>query len=131
MNKIGLRITLILFFLILFGGSFFAVLASEENKRLTKSKVDQEQFLSDVREIERARQTYLENVLQARTASKEGMATAKKQYEKLLSDQPALIQQNRKQTTTTVKQLVPVATSSNVSSTQASKPKSTTKTKTS
>lgn len=131
MNKIGLRSALILFFLILSGGSFFAVLASEENKRLSKSKADQEQFLSDVRELEKARQEYLDRVAQAREASKQGMTTAKKQYEQLLSDQPALIQKNRKQTTVSVKKLVPVATSSNVSSTQASKPKSTKTTKTS
>jgi len=131
MNKTSLRVILALFFIILFGGSFFAVLAGEENKRLAKSKADQEQFLSDVQALDRARQAYLESVLQSRTASKADMATAKAQYETLLKDQPSLIQQNQKQTTTTVKQLVPVASSSNVKSTQTAKPKSTRTTKTS
>lgn len=131
MNKVILHIALILFLLILCGGSFFAVLASEERNRLVKSKADQDRFLSDVRELEKARQVYLDNIAQAREASRQAMVTAKQQYEQLLKDQPALIQKNQKQTVTTVKQLVPVATSSNVSGAQASKPKSTTTTKTS
>ncbi|MDO8565865.1 MAG: hypothetical protein Q7S04_01600 [Candidatus Moranbacteria bacterium] len=142
MNKTGLRVILVSFFIVLFGGSFFSVLAVEENNRLAKSKANQEQFLSDVQALDRARQAYLESVLESRTASKEGMAVAKAQYEALLKNQPTLIAQNQKQTTTTVKQQVPVASSGNskstkssgsssVKSTQASKPAATRTTKTS
>lgn len=131
MNKVTLRIILVSFFLLLAGGSFFVVLAVEEDKRLAKVKAEQAQFLSNAREIEQARQAYLESVLQSRASSKEAMATAKAQYEALLKNQTSLIQQNQKQTTTTVEQLVPVASSSNVSGTQTSKPKSTRTTKTS
>lgn len=131
MSKVALRIILISFFLLLFGGSFFAVLAVEEDKRLTKIKAEQEQFLSNAREIEQARQTYLDGVAQSREASRQGMIMAKSQYEQLLKDQPSLIQKNQKQTSTAVQQLVPAASSSNVSSTQTAKPKSTRTTKTS
>lgn len=131
MNKTSLRIILISFFIILFGGSFFAVLAVEENSRLAKSKAGQEQFLNDVKALDRARQAYFDSIVQSRTLSKADMTTAKAQYEALLKNQPSLIQQNQKQTTTTVKQLVPVASSSNVKSTQASKPAPTSKGKTS
>jgi ElaB/YqjD/DUF883 family membrane-anchored ribosome-binding protein len=115
----------------LFGGAYFAVLATEENKRLAKNTTDREQFMNDVRDLDRARQSYLESVLQSRTASQQDMGKARKQYEELLKNQPTLIKQNQKQSTTTVKQLVPVANSSNVSSTQTTKPKSTRTTKTS
>lgn len=142
MNKTGFRVILVSFFIVLFGGSFFAVLAVEENNRLAKSKANQEQFLSDVQALDRARQAYLESVLESRTASKEGMAIAKTQYETLLKNQPTFIAQNQKQTTTTVKQQVPVASSGNskntnssgsssVKSTQTSKPAATRTTKTS
>lgn len=131
MNKISLRIILVSFFIILFGGSFFAVLAVEENNRLAKSQAAQEQFLNDVKALDQARQIYLNSIAESRTTSKADMATAKAQYEALLKNQPSLIQQNQKQTTKAVSQLVPVANSSNVSSTQTSKPAATRKTKTS
>ena len=131
MNKIALRIILVSFFLLLAGGSFLAVLAVEEDRRLAKIKVEQEQFLSSARDVNQARQAYLESVAQSRDVSRQNMETAKSQYEQLLKDQPALVQKNKTQTTTTVPTLVPVANSSNVSSTQTTKPKSTRTTKTS
>lgn len=131
MGKTKIRVIIVLLFIILFGGAYFAVLAAEENKRLAKNVADREQFMNDVRDLDQARKVYLESVLQSRTASQQDMAKAKKQYEKLLKNQPTLVQQNQKQTTTTVQQLVPVANSSNVSSTQTTKPKSTRTTKTS
>lgn len=133
MNKVVLRIIIVSFFLLLSVGSFFVVLAVEEDRRLAKTKIEQAQFLSNMNEIEQARKAYLESVAQSRDASRQGMATAKAQYEALLKDQPALIEKSKKQTVTTVpvKQLVPVATSSNVKSTQTSKPKATRTTKTS
>ncbi|MEI8096777.1 MAG: hypothetical protein WCG73_01575, partial [Candidatus Moraniibacteriota bacterium] len=126
-----LRIMLVSFFLLLSIGSFFAVLFVEEDRRLAKVKADQDQFLNNARAVEQARQAYLESVAQSRDASKQGMATAKTQYEQLLKDQPSLVQKNQKQTTTSVPTLVPVASSSNVSSAQTTKPKAATKTKTS
>lgn len=133
MNKIVLRIILVSFFLLLSIGSFFAVLAVEEDRRLAKTKTEQEQFLINVREIEQARQAYLESVAESRTASKDAMAVAQAQYETLLKNQSTLVEQKKKQTVTTVpvQQLVPVASSSNVKSTQTSKPKATRTTKTS
>ncbi len=131
MGKTKIRVIVILIFIILFGGAYFAVLAAEENKRLAKSGFDREQFLNNVRDLDQARKLYLESVLQSRTASKQSMEMAKKQYEELLKNQPSLIQKNQKQTTTTVEQLVPVASSSNVDITQTAKPKSTRTTKTS
>lgn len=131
MNKIALRIILTSFFLLLAGGSFFAVLAVEEDKRVSKIRAEQEQFLANAREIEQARQAYLQSVADSREASRQAMITAKSQYETLLKNQPALIKQNQKQTITTVPQLVPVASSSNVTSTQTSKPKAARATKTS
>ena len=131
MGKTKIRVIVILIFIILFGGAYFAVLAAEENKRLAKSDFDREQFLNNVRDLDQARKLYLESVLQSRTASKQSMEMAKKQYEELLKNQPSLVQKNQKQTTTTVEQLVPVASSSNVDTTQTAKPKSTRTTKTS
>ena len=131
MNKISSKIILVSIVVLLFGGSFFTVLAVEGTKRLAKIRSEQQQFLENVREAEQARQAYLENVAQSREASRKEMDAAKDQYESLLKDQPSLIQDNQKQTVTTVKELVPVADSSNVSSTQTSKPKSTSTTKTS
>jgi len=133
MNKIVLRMILVSFFLLLSIGSFFVVLSVEADKRIAKTKDEQAQFLSNARAIEQARKAYLESIAQSRDASKQAMTTAKAQYEALLKDQASLIEQNKKQTITTVpvKQLVPVATSSNVTSTQTSKPKATRTTKTS
>lgn len=131
MGKTKIRIIIILISVILFGGVYFVVLATEENKRLAKNSAAREQFLNEVRDLDRARQIYLESVLQSRAASREEMEKAKKQYEELLKNQPDMIKSNQKQTTTTVKELVPVANSSNVNSTQTSKPKSTRTTKTS
>lgn len=122
---------MILLFIIFSGGAYFAVLAAEENKRLAKNTADRERFMDEVRELDRARQLYLESVSQNRAASKQNMEVARQQYEELLKNQPTLIRQNQKQTATTVKQLVPVAKSSNVGTTQTSKPKSTRTTKTS
>jgi len=135
MNKITLRIIIVSFFLLLSIGSFFVVLAVEEDRRLAKTKIDQEQFLANAREIEKARQAYLESVAESRAASREAMTVAKNQYETLLKNQSALVEQQKKKTVTTVpvQQLVPVASSSNVTKTQTSKPKATAtrKTKTS
>ena len=131
MDKTKIRVIIVLLFIIFFGATYFSVLAAEENKRLAKNKSDQEQFLNSIRETDLARKSYLESVLQSRTASKQNMELAKQQYEESLKNQPALIQQNQKQATTTVKQLVPVASSSNVGTTQTAKPKSTRTTKTS
>ncbi|MFZ2299724.1 MAG: hypothetical protein WAW00_01145 [Candidatus Moraniibacteriota bacterium] len=131
MGKTKIRGIVLALSIILFGGSYFAVLAVEENRRLAKNIADREQFMIDVRELDRARQLYLESVLESRAASKQNMELARQQYEELLKNQPSLIQQNKKQATTTVQQLVPVAKSSNVSATQTSKPKSTRTTKTS
>jgi ElaB/YqjD/DUF883 family membrane-anchored ribosome-binding protein len=131
MGKTKIRVIIVLLFIILFGGVYFVVLATEENKRLAKNSTAQEQFMNDVRDLDQARKIYLESVLRNRAASKQEMDRAKEQYEKLLKDQPALVQNNQKQTTTKVEQLVPVANSSNVSSTQTTKPKSTRTTKTS
>lgn len=131
MGKTKVRVVIILISIISFGGVYFAVLATEENKRLAKNSAAREQFLNEVRDLDRARQIYLESVLQSRAASRKEMEKAKKQYEELLKNQPDMIKSNQKQTTTTVKELVSVANSSNVSSTQTTKPKSTRTTKTS
>lgn len=131
MDKIKIRIIVILLAIIAFGGTYFAVLAAEESKRLAKNTADREQFMNDVRELDRARQLYLESVMRHRVASKQNMDQAKQQYEELLKNQPTLIQENQKQTTAKVEQLVPVAKSSNVSTAQTAKPKSTRTTKTS
>lgn len=131
MDKIKIRIIVILLSIIAFGGTYFAVLAAEESKRLAKQSVDQEEFLKSIREMDLARKSYLESVMQSRAASKQNMDQAKQQYEELLKNQPMLIQENQKQTTAKVEQLVPVAKSSNVSTAQTEKPKSTRKTKTS
>lgn len=131
MNKLSLRITIVSFFLLLSGGLLFAVLVAEEDKRIAKVKAEQEQFLANAREIEQSRQAYLDGIAQSREASRLAMDEAKKQYEQLLLDQPALVQKNQKQATTVVPQLKPVASTSNVKSTQKSKPKSTRTTKTS
>jgi ElaB/YqjD/DUF883 family membrane-anchored ribosome-binding protein len=131
MGKTKIRAIIILISVILFGGTYFAVLATEESKRLAKNFDNREQFMNNVRDLDQARKLYLESVLQSRNVSKQEMSKAREQYEKLLKDQPSLVQQNQKQTTTKVEQLVPVANSSNVGSTQTTKPKSTRTTKTS
>jgi ElaB/YqjD/DUF883 family membrane-anchored ribosome-binding protein len=131
MGKTKIRAIIILTSVILFGGTYFAVLATEESKRLAKNSDNREQFMNNVRDLDQARKLYLESVLQSRNVSKQEMSKAREQYEKLLKDQPSLVQQNQKQTTTKIEQLVPVADSSNVSATQTTKPKSTRTTKTS
>lgn len=121
MNKLSIRIILVSFSLLIFGGSFFAVLASEEDKRIAKIRAERDAFLASAKEIADARTAYLEGIAQSREASRQEMQKAKGQYETLLKNQPALVKQNEKTTTTTVKQLVPVATSSNVASAQTTK----------
>ncbi len=133
MNKISIRIILTSFALFGFGASFFAVLASEEDKRVAKIQAERDAFLASAKETADARKAYLEGITQSRELAREEMKKAKGQYETLLKNQPALVKQNEKTTTTMVEKLVPVASSSNVASSQskksAPKPKATTKSK--
>ena len=107
-----------------FFGPFAAVVAVENSKKAEK-------IVNEQQENEEARLQYLSDLAAQKAHLTQYMTDAKTEYEKLLQDQPALIAANQKQVDQ--KTTVPVVTKKAVTkpATTTSKPKSSSKTKTS
>lgn len=139
MTNIKTRFFLILSVLAAFFVPFMAVVAIENMKRENTLLSNQEIAASAKKDEESARYQYYLSVAQQRDALKKAMADSKSQYDKLLKDQPQLIQDSQKTVTqTTVEPVVmqkvvsiPDTAVSASSASTASKPKSSAKTKTS
>ncbi len=149
MQKIKLRIGLLIVSLAAFLGPFGAVIAHERNKKSAESAIERKAYLAEQLEIERNRQTYFESVDAKRAEMKAYMDEEKRKYETLLANQKEEIARHqriatRTKTQTVVKkQSVQVAAKSSGSSSTpksltspsakvtVSAPKAATKTKTS
>lgn len=129
MDKTKTRIILVLVSVIILGGSYFGVLATEQRKRSAGREVMVANVETALSESERLRQEYFANVEAKRAELKKSMEDAKAQYDALLKKQPALIDANKKGVSVPVQKTVTVkAPTTTVSK---SKPKSTRKTKSS
>lgn len=129
MDKTKTRIILVLISVIILGGSYFGVLATEQKKRLASRYVAQEDLVTLMTEMERVRREYFVAVEERRAEFRQSMDSAKAQYEALLKEQPALIDANKKGVTIPVKKTVTVEVPT--TTVTKSKPQSTRKTKSS
>ncbi len=129
MDKTKTRIILILVAVIILGGSYFGVLATEEKKRLSSRNVAREDLATTITEMERVRREYFSAIEERRAELRQSMDSAKEQYETLLKEQPALIDANKKGVTVPVKKTVTVKVPT--TTVTKSKPQSTRKTKSS
>jgi hypothetical protein len=146
MQKIKLRISLLIVSIAAFLGPFGAVIAHERNKKSVESATERKAYLAEQLEIERGRQAYFESVNAKRAEMKAYMEEEKREYETLLASQKEEIARHQRIATRTKtqavvkKRSVQVATKSSSSSKSstspsvnvtASAPKAATKTKTS
>lgn len=140
MKKTVTRLILLLFVSAAFFGPFIAIVAIEQNKREAQKLAD----VASATDTAAARYQYYQDINNKKADLKKAMEDAKTEYEQLLKDQPSLVSDKKSTTTkTTVK---PVTTqkvvqqrvtstagsgSSGSSSTTSTKPKASTKTKSS
>lgn len=129
MDKTKTRIILILISVIILGGSYFGVLATEQRKRLATRSAIQEDVVTSISEAERLRQEYFTAIEAKRAELRQSMDDAKAQYEALLKSQPALIDANKKGVSVPVQKTVTVKAPT--TTVTKSKPQSTRKTKSS
>lgn len=125
-----MRLLIVFISLISFIGPFAAVVAVENAKRAEKVISDKQDYATMQKETEAARYQYYLDLAERRNTSKASMAEAKAQYEQLLKNQPDLIKQGQKTVTQTTVEPVTTQKVVNVPVT-TSKPKSSTKTKSS
>ena len=106
MDKTKTRIILVLISVIVLGGSYFGVLATEQKKRLAT----RESMIADINESlsesERIRQEYFADVEAKRAEWKKSMDDAKAKYDDLMKKQPALINANKKAVSVPVQKTV-------------------------
>ena len=133
MKKFVTRFLLVLFALAAFIGPFAVVLNNEQSKRTEQFLATEQEIARTKKEATTARYQYYLDVADRRNNLKQAMEDSKSQYEKLLAEQPDRIKE--KQTTVTQTVIKPVKTQKvveqQVTSTTSSKPKASTKTKTS
>lgn len=108
-----------------------AVLAAEKNRQATKALAMQQEYADAKTQADSARYQYYLEISQRKDALKQAMRDAKTQYEQLLKEQPDKIKE--KQTAVTQTTIQPVVVQKEVTQTvsTSSKPKTSTKTKTS
>jgi len=120
MDKTKTRIILVLISVIILGGSYFGVLATEQKKRLATRESMVANIKDSLSESERIRQEYFADVETKREEWKKSMDEAKTQYDALMKSQPALINANKKKVTVPVQKTVtksaPVSTRTTKSS---------------
>lgn len=134
MKKFITKFTLFLFVLGAFFGPLAAIVAFEKSKRAEKIAARQEEITVAQRDMELARFQYYMDVNDEKNNLKQAMQDAKTQYEQLLKDQPGLVAS--KQTAvqqTVIKSVVTqkVVEQKVAVSSKSSKPKTSTKTRTS
>jgi hypothetical protein len=133
MATLKTKFFLFLFVLVAFIGPFAAVVAVENSKRAQVLATKEEEIAAAQKEAAQARYQYYLDTNDRKNNLKQSMQEAKAQYDQLLKDQPGLVAE--KQTTVNQTVIKPVVTqqvvTQQVATTPASKPKSSTKTKTS
>lgn len=134
MSKFATRFFLLVFVLIAFVGPFAAIVTLDKTKRAEKIIAEQRDAARAQKEASAIRYQYYLDVNDRRNNLKQAMQEAKAQYEQLIKDQPALVKE--KQTAVTQTVIKPVVTQKVVeqkvpTTTTASKPKSSSKTKSS
>ncbi len=129
MDKTKTRIILVLIAVIIFGASYFGVLMTEQKKRLASRNATASDIQLSLSESDRIREAYFKAIEAKKAELSKAMGDAKTQYEKLLSDQPALIDANKKGVSVPVQKTV--TTQVPTTSVTTSKPAATRKTKTS
>lgn len=129
MDKMKTRIILVLIAVIIFGASYFGVLMTEQKKRLVSRSTKLNDIRASLSDAERSRAAYFTAVEAKKTELTNAMSNAKAQYETLLSDQPALIDANKKGVSVPVTKTV--TTQVPTTSVVTTKPQATRKTKTS
>jgi Tfp pilus assembly protein PilO len=128
MDKTKTRIILVLIAVIIFGASYFGVLVTEQKKRLASRSVTANDIQASLSESDRLRAAYFTAIEAKKAELSKAMGDAKTQYEKLLSDQPALIDANKRGVSVPVTKTVTTQVPTTVTSV---KPQATRKTKTS
>jgi hypothetical protein len=122
MQKIKLRIGLLIVSLAAFFGPFGAVVAHERNKRSAELAMERKTYLAEQLETEQNRQAYFESVDAKRAEMRTYMEEEKRKYEMLLASQKEEVARHqhiatRTKTQTVVKkQSVQVAAKSSGSS---------------
>jgi vacuolar-type H+-ATPase subunit H len=128
MDKTKIRIILVLVCSLLFSLALFGVLYAEEAKNISRREESLQNFLSQLREGDRARKEYYEAIAKQKEDLRRQMADTEKAYQNLLVEQPDIVAGKKQQVTQVTERVVPVTTQQTVS---VSKPKSTKSTKTS
>jgi len=132
MSKFVTRFLLVTFVLIAFVGPFAAIVMLDKTRRAERILTEQREAAQARKEAATIRYQYYLDVNDRKNNLKQAMEDAKVQYDQLLKDQPALVKE--KQTAVTQTVIKPVVTQKVVEqqvATTTSKPKASTKTKTS
>lgn len=133
MKKFVTRFFLLTFALVAFIGPFAAIVSLDSTRRAERISKEQQEAAEAQKETAALRYQYYLDINDRRNNLKQAMEDSKAQYEQLLKDQPALVKE--KQTTVTQTVIKPVATKKvveqQVTTAKASKPKSSSKTKSS
>lgn len=130
MNTLKTRFFLFLFVVAAFTAPLTAVMAVEKSKRAKSLATKEEEIALAQKDIAFARYQYYLDISDQKNNLKQAMEDAKAQYEQLLKEQPDLVK--AKQTTVNQTTIQPVVTQKLVDQqVTSSKPKTSTKTKTS
>ncbi len=130
MNTLKTRFFLFLFVVAAFTAPLTAVMAVEKSKRAESLATKEEEIALAQKDIAFARYQYYLDISDQKNNLKQAMEDAKAQYEQLLKEQPDLVK--AKQTTVNQTTIQPVVTQKLVDQqVTSSKPKTSTKTKTS
>lgn len=130
MNTLKTRFFLFLFVVAAFTAPLTAVMAVEKAKRAESLATKEEEIALAQKDIAFARYQYYLDISDQKNNLKQAMEDAKAQYEQLLKEQPDLVK--AKQTTVNQTTIQPVVTQKLVDQqVTSSKPKTSTKTKTS
>lgn len=129
MDKTKTRIILVLIAVIIFGGSYFGVLVTEQKKRLAGRNATASDIQESLSEADRLRAEYFAAIEAKKAELSKAMGDAKTQYDALLKNQPTLIDANKKGVSVPVQKTVTVQTPTTIVT--KSRPQATRKTKTS
>ena len=126
MDKTKTRIILVLIAVIIFGGSYFGVLVTEQKKRLAGRNATASDIQESLSEADRLQAEYFAAI---EAELSKAMGDAKTQYDALLKNQPTLIDAIKKGVSVPVQKTVTVQTPTTIVT--KSRPQATRKTKTS
>ena len=131
MPNLRTRLLIVFISLVAFAGPFAAVVAIKNIKQAEKSASEEEAYAAEKKGADAARYQYYLDLADRRNNSKTSMAQAKAEYERLLKDQPDLIKQGQHTVTQTTVEPVTTQQTITVPVTPTTKPKTSTKTKSS